>query len=407
MRLDGILKNIEDSREEMISAMMNIIRIPSIGTLNGGAGESARADELQKYLKGFDSVERVDVPDNSDPKIMRPNLLAKKNGKKKGTVWIVSHMDTVLPGDLSEWRYPPYKPKYENGRIYGLGTEDNGEAIIASLFAGKAFLDTELNGRSLGIAMVADEETSSTHGVRYLLDHGYFDKDDFILVPDWGSPGSKYIDVAEKHLLWVKVSVEGKQTHGSTPNKGINAYRVSTMFLADLLKRLEERYAEKDSLFSPDYSTFEPTKRPATVGNVNTIPGYDELYLDCRILPRYDPEEILQFMKSVASEHEKITKAKIDVNRIQMAVSGKPSSVETEDFEILKESIISVTGHSATEAGIGGGTCANFFRIKGMNAYAWESEGGSLHKPNEFVIVDNMITDAKVFATLYYKMCVQ
>ena len=41
-----------------------------------------------------------------------------------------------------------------------------------------------------------------------------------------------------------------------------------------------------------------------------------------------------------------------------------------------------------------------------MNAYVWESEGGSLHQPNEFVKIDSIITDAKVFATLFYKLCV-
>lgn len=406
MRLENILKKIEDSEEDIIKDMMAMIRIPSIGPMNGGEGEGARADYLVSLLKGFDSVERIEVQDAFDKTMTRPNILAKKNGKKKGTVWVIAHMDTVLPGDLDEWKYPPFEPHLENGRIYGLGTEDNGQAVIASLYASKYFDSKELNGRSIGIAFVADEETTSEMGIGYLVRNGYFSSDDVILVPDWGSPGGSMIDVAEKHLLWVKATIEGKQTHGSTPEKGINAYRVSTMFLADVLTKLEEKYGEKDPLFRPPVSTFEPTKRPATVGNVNTIPGYDEFWMDCRIIPKYDPNEIMDFIKTIAEEHSKKTKAKITVEPEQLTFSGQPSSIETEEFQLFKESINSVTGVDVQVAGVGGGTCANFFRLKGLNAYVWESEGGTLHQPNEYVVVKNIITDAKVYATLFDKLCV-
>ena len=70
------------------------------------------------------------------------------------------------------------------------------------------------------------------------------------------------------------------------------------------------------------------------------------------------------------------------------------------------ESIRSVTGIDVQPAGIGGGTCANFFRVKGYDAYVWETEGGSLHQPNEFVDVNSIITDAKVYAMIFQKLCV-
>ena len=57
--------------------------------------------------------------------------------------------------------------------------------------------------------------------------------------------------------------------------------------------------------------------------------------------------------------------------------------------------------------GIGGGTCANFFRLKGMNAYVWGSDGGTLHQPNEYVVIKTMMDDAKAFAAMMYNMCVR
>ena len=53
-----------------------------------------------------------------------------------------------------------------------------------------------------------------------------------------------------------------------------------------------------------------------------------------------------------------------------------------------------------------GGTCANFFRLRGLDAYVWQSEGGTLHAPNEYVTVDHLLTDAKVYASLIHRLCV-
>ena len=406
MSLEEILKKIDDSRDDIINDLMEMIRIPAIGPANGGEGEGRRADLLMTKLKGFDKIERVEVDDADYPGIKRPSILAVKNGKRKGTVWIVAHIDTVLPGKLEEWRYPPFDPHLEDGKVYGLGAEDNGQAVIASIYASKYFKTGELNGRSLGIALVSDEETTSEMGIGQLIRDGRFGKDDVIIVPDWGSPGSSMVDVAEKHLLWAKFSIKGKQTHGSTPGKGLNAYRVGARFLTELLDDLDRNYGKENELYRPPTSTFEPTKSLQTVGNVNTIPGHYEFWLDCRITPDYDPEEIYQHMVRFAEIQSERTGAKITVEKDQMTISGPQSSVDTPEYNEFRESIRSVTGIDVVASGIGGGTCANFFRLKGLNAYVWESEGGSLHQPNEFVKIDSIVTDAKVFASLFYRLCV-
>ena len=406
MQLPEILKSIEASRDDMTADMMAMIRIPAIGPLNGGKGEGNRADRVLEFLKGFDSVERIDVKDIHDPSVMRPNILARKKGKGKGTVWIISHLDTVLPGDLDEWRTPPYEPIAKDGKIYGLGTEDNGQAVISSIYAAKFFTPGELSKRSIGLAIVADEETTSAMGIEYLVNAGLFEPEDVFIVPDWGVPGGTMVEVAEKHLVWLKFSVEGKQTHGSTPQNGLNAYRVSSKMLVDVLDRLEKKYSAVDNIFRPSSSTFEPTKSIATVGNVNTIPGYHEFWLDIRLLPEYDPDELVDFAKQIGAEWEKRTKAKITVCVEQRTRSGKPSDINCAEFKAFRESISSVIGKDPETVGVGGGTCANFCRLAGYNAYVWQTGGGSLHQPNEYCDLDNLMTDAKVFATLFHKLCV-
>lgn len=408
MQLDEVLRTIDESRDDIVRDMCSITRIPAIGPFNGGTGELERADHIQRMLEGcFDSVERYDCEDDQFPGVVRPNIVARKHGKREGTVWIISHLDTVLPGNLEEWNSPPYEPRVDGDLIYGLGTEDNGQTVIASLYGAKFFKSGTLEGKSLALAFVADEETKSLMGIGHLIDLGLFTEKDFILVPDWGTPNGSLIDVAEKHLLWFKVAVHGKQTHGSTPDNGLNAYRVSTFLLSDLMRRLEDRYSERNEIFCPNVSTFEPTKSIATVGNINTIPGYDEFYMDCRILPEYDPYEVMDFVKSVAAEHAERTGARIEVAIDQCTISGKPSDVSTDDFKEFIMSVESITGKEPIPIGVGGGTCANFFRLVGLNAYVWQCGGGTLHQPNEHVVLSNLITDAKVYATMFHRLCIR
>ncbi len=405
--LEDVLELIEGSYDDMVETMIGMIRFPALAPFNGGDGEGSKADYLQAKLMGFDTVRRIDVPDSHDPTVMRPNILARKEGGSRGTVWVVAHMDVVPAGDPAKWDTPPFEPVFRDGRVYGRGTEDNGQSIISSMFASRFLLDQELEGMSIGVAYVADEETGSEMGIQRLLDMGLFSEDDIIMVPDWGSPGGSEVEVAEKHMLWLKVEVEGRTTHGSTPDLGINAYRVSTYLLADMMDRLPELFPEEDAIFSPPGSTFEPTRRPATVDGVNIIPGHDEFYMDIRLIPSHDPSDVLDRAREIAAEHEGRTGARITVSAAKMEVSGRPSSPDTLGFRALCQAVESVTGGVPTVVGVGGSTCANLFRKAGFDAYVWQCGGGTLHAPNEHVVMDNLMVDAKVFATLYYNLCVR
>ena len=404
--LQSVFGEIDASREEIIRTAVELVGYPALAPINGGTGEGAKADYIVSKLKGFDSVERIEFPDRTDPSVMRPNIIARKKGKGKGTLWIVSHMDVVPTGDPELWDTPPFEGVYKDGRIYGRGTEDNGQSVVASMFAAKPFLDEEFEGMSLALAYVADEETSSVLGIQSLLEKGLFSEDDAIMVPDWGSPGGTMIGLAEKSVLWLRFVIEGRTTHGSTPELGVNAYRVSTLLLMDIMESLPEKFGGRDDRFLNGVSTFEPTKRPATVDNVNTIPGHDEFCMDIRLLPMYDPDDVLREAEAIAECYAKDTGAEIRVEVIQKAVAGRPSPDDRDEFTALAESVEEVTGVRPRGVGMSGGTCANFFRLKGLDAYVWQSEGGTLHAPNEYVTVDHLLTDAKVYASLIHRLCV-
>ncbi len=177
--------------------------------------------------------------------------------------------------------------------------------------------------------------------------------------------------------------------------------------LADIMTRLPQLFSERDDVFLPPDSTFEPTRRPGTVDNVNTIPGHDEFYMDIRLIPDHDPCAVVERVREIAAEHQERSGATIIVSIAKREISGMRSSQDTKGFRALSKAVEYIIGNVPTAVGIGGGTCGNLFRMKGLNAYVWQCGGGTLHAPNEHVVVKNMITDAKVFATLYYNLCVK
>src|SRR5208283_3940965 len=118
-------------------------------------------------------------------------------------------------------------------------------------------------------------------------------KNDLIIV-EGGSYRGTLLGVAEKHLLWIKITTRGKQVHASTPSKGLNATKIGMEVALALSQDLHRKYNKRDSFFIPEFgSTFEITKKDANVSNINTIPGVDVFYMDCRVLPEYSMNEVL------------------------------------------------------------------------------------------------------------------
>lgn len=158
----------------MTQALSDLIRIPAIGPENGGAGESEKAKKLRQILStiGFDKIESYDAEDDRVPSKKRPNIVAYYYGENKAEkLWIISHLDIVPPGEETLWTVTkPYEPKVKDDRIYGRGSEDNGQSMIASVFAVKILKSLGMKPkRTVALAFVADEEHGSEYGIRHLI----------------------------------------------------------------------------------------------------------------------------------------------------------------------------------------------------------------------------------------------
>jgi succinyl-diaminopimelate desuccinylase len=405
-RFEKIAKRLESFRNEMINLQIQLCAAPAISPSSGGDGEGKKADILLNFLKKTNSadIEVIKAPDLDAPAGHRPNILAFFEGKDSSkTVWVMTHMDVVPPGDLSQWKGDPFKAWVEEGKIYGRGVEDNQQDMVASLYALKAFQAENIKpSHNVGIALVADEETGSLMGIDYVLNHSKaFRKKDLIIVPDAGNKDGTLIEVAEKSILWLKFKTVGKQAHASTPQKGINSFKAAC-YLVTELDNLYRLFRDEDPLFDePPISTFEPTKKEANVPNVNTIPGEDVFYLDSRILPKFPINDVKAEIQKMAKKVEDRFKVKITIEDQQNAPAAPPTAADSAVVGALRSAIEAVYKTEASARGIGGGTVAAIFRRAGFEAACWSKIDETAHQPNEYCRIENLIGDAKVFAHVF------
>ncbi|MBE8539770.1 M20 family metallo-hydrolase [Geoglobus acetivorans] len=395
------LNSLDSKRDFVVDTLSRLIEIKALSPENGGNGEWDKAEYVEGLLDFADDVRRYDAEDERAKNGLRPNIVAKIKGKSSRTLWIVTHLDVVPEGDLSLWESDPFKARVEGDRIYGRGAEDNGQAIVSTLLAGMFLAENEPD-LSFGMVFVSDEETGSDYGIQHLIKKGIFGKNDLFVVPDAGSPDGSLIEVAEKTILWIRFEIFGKQGHASRPDTSFNASRRAMKMLLELDEILHRRYDYRNELFEPPFSTFEPTRREKNVDNVNTIPGLDVSYMDCRILPDYDVDEVIEFLENFLER-----KRNEDGYDCRMEVVQKSWSPPTdEDAEIvlkLKKAIMDVRGIKARAIGVGGNTCASFFRRAGFETAVWNTSDETAHQPNEYARISNIIEDAKVFAYLAFE----
>jgi succinyl-diaminopimelate desuccinylase len=393
---------IERASDVLVALEGELVKRNAVGPASGGPGEADKADYLEAWMQlaGFPPVTRLTAMHDT---VARPNLVARLPGRDHTrTLWFMTHLDVVPPGDLSQWKSDPFTLRVEGDKLVGRGVEDNHQGMVSSLLAFKALIELGIEPAcDVGLLLVSDEESGSAYGMQWLLDHhrDLFGAADAFVVPDAGNEDGSLIEVAEKAILWLKFRTVGKQVHASTPNLGKNAF-VAASSLVVKLRSLYERYDRRDPLFDPPMSTFEATKKEPNVENINTIAGDDVFYMDCRILPGVGIDEMMRHVRGLCDEVARQYRVVCGVEVLQREDAAPPTPVDAPIVGQLARSIRKVYKVDAKPRGIGGGTVAALLRKHGFPAVVWSRMDESAHQPNEYVWLTNLVGDAKVFVDL-------
>ena len=399
---DSLVSHILQQQPAVIELQTALTAFAALGPENGGQGEQAKALYIGDWLRrlGGDLCQ-LDSPDERVASGLRPNLIYRRPGRNRRCLWLFAHTDVVPPGNPDAWEHDPWQVRQQDDFLYGRGVEDNQQAICSMLILAAALAELGIEPETgLGLVFMADEETGSRHGLRWLLNLPTtpFDAKDLYIVPDGGSPDGSLMEVAEKAQLWLRFVVTGEQCHASMPEQGRNSLVAASQLILDL-NQLNSIFSRENPLFEPPRSTFVPSKHERNVDAINILPGRDEFYLDCRLLPGLSPEAVLakcsQITNRVAADYG--VAIEVEIAHRQNATATSPESPVA---LALAKAIEAIYHIRPRPCGIGGATVAAFLREAGFDAVVWSRIQNTCHQPNERSSISATLGDAAVFASI-------
>jgi acetylornithine deacetylase len=277
--------------QEAIILLQNLIATPSF---------SKEEDKTVALIQAF--FQKKNIPTLRQGN----NIWAKNHYYKEGmpTILLNSHHDTVKP--VKGWQRDPFTPDIIEGKLYGLGSNDAGGALVSLITAFCYFYDKQLPF-NLIIAATAEEEISGANGIASILPElGNID------VGIVGEPTLMQMAVAEKGLMVIDGIAHGKAGHAAR-NEGINALYIA---LDDIKILRGYDFEQKSDLLGSVKITV--TQIEAGTQH-NVVPDTCKFVVDIRSNECYSNQEIYEILqKHVQSELKprsfRLNSSKIDLN---------------------------------------------------------------------------------------------
>ena len=256
--------------QNTISLLQDLIRLESFS-----GKEEKTAARLEQWFKNYN------IPfQRKDHNIWATN---KHFDSKKPTLLLNSHHDTVMPNH--GYTRDPYSPDIEDGKLFGLGSNDAGGALVCLIATFTHYYDQENLAFNILIVASAEEENAGEKSLRYLITD--LPRIDIAIV---GEPTLMDLAIAEKGLVVFDLRLKGSASHAAHQNKDN-----PLMKLPKLIKSIEMLKFEK---ISPLLGPVKATLTQVNGGSQhNVVPSEINLVLDVRVNECYTNEEIEQIIK--------------------------------------------------------------------------------------------------------------
>ena len=206
--------------------------------------------------------------------------------ESKPTLLLNSHHDTVKPN--SAYTKDPFHPHVEDGKLYGLGSNDAGGALVSLIALFTHYYEHPNPSYNLILAATAEEESSGPNGLNSLLPQ--LPPIDVAIV---GEPTLMQLAVAEKGLVVFDGKVEGTASHAAHPNADNPILK-----LPEVIEWLQAFSFEKSS------EVLGPVKLTVTQVNAgkqhNVVPAAVDLVIDVRVNDCYSNQEIVDLLQKDA-----------------------------------------------------------------------------------------------------------
>lgn len=284
---------MEKSFGDMLALLKQLISTPSITRGEGEVSAILKAD-MQRH--GY------------APKEIGLNLLLYGHSydPAKPTLLLNSHMDTVKP--VAGWTKDPFTPVEEDGKLYGLGSNDDGAGLVSLLYT---FYQLDSKPQSYNPLFMAtvEEEVNGTGGMKLAVNE--LPHIDVALI---GEPTGMQPAIAEKGLMVLDFTVHGKAGHAAR-NEGINALYRAT----ELIEKLRGFRFDRIS------DMLGPVKFTITMINAgtqhNVIPDTCTFTADVRTNELYSNREVFDMISAALPEWCEVKARSFNLNSSRIDAS--------------------------------------------------------------------------------------
>lgn len=259
--------------EKAIALLMKLIAIPSFSS-----EEDRTANAIEEWFIKFE------IPHKRE----QNNVYAfnKHFDESKPTLLLNSHHDTVKPN--SAYTKDPFYPHIEEGKLFGLGSNDAGGSLVSLIATFTYFYAAENLNHNIILVASAEEESSGPNGLNSMLP--LLPKIDVAIV---GEPTLMHLAIAEKGLVVFDAVIKGTPSHAAHPNNDNAIYKSVTVL---------EWF--KNYSFDKVSEVLGPVKLTVTQisggSQHNVVPAAVDLVIDVRVNDCYTNKEIATILKAEA-----------------------------------------------------------------------------------------------------------
>ena len=210
-------------RDEITEFVREIVRIPS---LSGEEGEVIERIKEEMIGVGYEEVS-VDPMGN----------LVGRIGSGARILAMDGHCDTVGVGNMDTWEVDPYAAELRDGVIFGRGAVDQKGGLASAIYAGRIIREIGVP-EDLSLMVVASVYEEEVEGLswQYIIRESGIRPEAVLLT----EPTDMRICIGQRGRLEMKVMVSGISSHGSAPDRGVNAiYRIAPIIQE--VEKLHER----------------------------------------------------------------------------------------------------------------------------------------------------------------------
>ena len=349
------VKSINELFTDAVELLKQLIATPSFSK-----EENETADLLEQFLT------KKNIKAN---RYLNNVWVTNKNfDPKKITLLLNSHHDTVKPNKA--YTLNPFEPIVKEGKLFGLGSNDAGGALVSLLAAFVYFYEAELPFNII-FAGTAEEEISGKNGVEILLNQ--LPKIDCAIV---GEPTLMKMAVAEKGLLVLDCIAHGKAGHAAR-NEGVNALYIA---MKDINWLSTFQFPKISSLLGPVHIAVTSVNTENKTHNI--VPSECNFLVDIRVNELYTFEEVIATIKE----------------NIQSEI--QPRSIRLKSSFIEEKNPLVKAGTKMNILSYGSPTCSDMALMDFPSLKIGPGDSARSHTADEFIFVDEIEEGIKTYIQL-------